>query len=400
MNNCQELIYCLCCKQKTEFSLDLGKQPLANEFHTKGEVNMLFPLQLNYCKSCFHCQLTHSVSPDLLFKNYKYVSGTSNTAKEFYKWNAGTIDSYFDKPGRVLDIGCNDGSQLNPFRDLGWDTYGVDPAENLYPLSKNQGHNVICDFWKYDVAEKLPIMNAINAQNVFAHTPYIDDFLQACKKVMDDNTSLFILTSQKDMITNGEFDTIYHEHVSFFNIKSMNVLTKRNGLVLNRVSEHSIHGKSYIFEIKLIRDNRIYNLDKDLEREEKLGLYNYQIYDKFRKNAENSIENLKTALAKYKEYKIIGFGASAKGQTLICYGDIQLDYIIDENPLKIGTYSPKLNIPIVSLDHFKEDKCKKILILILAWNFAEEIKRKVNLAKGEKEIVIIEKYFPNVIVSD
>ena len=121
---------------------------------------------------------------------------------------------------------------------------------------------------------------------------------------------------------------------------------------------------------------------------------------KFKLNAERSISNLKLIIENYRTngYKIIGFGASAKGQTLICYSDIDLEYIIDENPLKIGNYSPKLDIPIVSPEHFKEDKDEKILIIILAWNFAKEIKEKINKNKSNKNIVIIEKYFPNLIL--
>ncbi len=399
---CKELKYCLCCKEKNNLLLDLGYQPLANDFHEINYINNVYPLRLKYCSSCYHCQLSHSVSPEILFTNYKYVSGTSNTGKQFFKENCEFIHKYKGKVGKILDIACNDGSQLNPFKDLGWETFGVDPAENICPIAKEKGHNIICGFWNDDIAKKLPIMDVITAQNVFAHTPYIDDFLQSCKQVMDNNTSLFIQTSQRDMILNGEFDTTYHEHISFFNTKSMNKLTKRNDLVLNRVLEHTIHGRSYIFEIKLIKENTIYNIDEQLEIENNLGLYNSITYDKFRLNTEKCIENLKLTIEKYKNYgyKVIGFGAAAKGQTVVCYGNIELDYIVDESPLKIGTYSPKLNIPIVSLEHFKEDSYDKILIIILAWNFATEIKEKINkINKNNKSIVIIEKYFPNIIIT-
>jgi 2-polyprenyl-3-methyl-5-hydroxy-6-metoxy-1,4-benzoquinol methylase len=398
---CKELKYCLCCKEKNNLLLDLGYQPLANDFHEINYTNSIYPLRLKYCSSCYHCQLSHSVSPEILFKNYKYVSGTSNTGKQFFKENSEFIHKYKGKVGKILDIACNDGSQLNPFKDLGWETFGVDPAENICPIAKEKGHNIICGFWNDDIAEKLPVMDVITAQNVFAHTPYIDDFLQSCKLVMDNNTSLFIQTSQRDMILNGEFDTTYHEHISFFNTKSMNKLTKRNDLVLNRVLEHSIHGRSYIFEIKLEKDKFIYNVDDHLEKENNLGLYNSITYDKFRLNAERCVENLKLIIEKYKSngYKTIGFGAAAKGQTVVCYGNIDLDYIVDESPLKIGTYSPKLNIPIVSLEDFKEDKDEKIIVIILAWNFAKEIKEKININKGNKNIIIIEKYFPEIIAS-
>lgn len=151
---------------------------------------------------------------------------------------------------------------MDYFKNLNWNTYGVDPAENLIPITKSKGHNVICDFWNDAAALKLPKMDVIIAQNVFAHTEYIDNFLKSCKLIMHDNTSLFIQTSQKNMIINNEFDTIYHEHISFFNTKSMNILVSRNGLVLNRVLENQIHGISYIFEIKVQKDLKIYNIHR------------------------------------------------------------------------------------------------------------------------------------------
>jgi len=399
---CEPIINCLCCKLENKLLLDLGYQPLANNFHEKNELCEIFPLRLMYCPNCFHCQLSHAVNPEILFKNYKYVSGTSQTGLNFFKSNAEFIVNYKNiSNGNVLDIACNDGSQLDYFKELGWTTYGVDPATNLYPIAKGKGHTIICDFWNNDVANKLPIMDIITAQNVFAHTQYLDDFLQNCKLIMNDNTSLFIQTSQRDMIINGEFDTTYHEHISFYNTKSMKVLVERNNLILNRILEHSIHGRSYIFEIKLNLDKNIYDIDKHLEIEKSLGLYNCITYDKFNLNARRCVKNLSEKINQYKnEYKCIGFGAAAKGQTVICYGNIDLEYIIDENSLKNNLYSPKLDIPIVNIDHFLNDNYNKYLIVILAWNFSKEIKEKLNKVKGDKKIVVIEKYFPEIVITE
>ena len=199
------------------------------------------------------------------------------------------------------------------------------------------------------------------------------------------------------MIQNGEFDTTYHEHISFYSTKSMRTLVERNGLVLYKVKEHSIHGRSYIFEIKTNETEKIELESENIENE--LGLYSPIIYEKFNLTAKRAVMNVKNALKDYSNYKCVGFGAAAKGQTFICYGNIDLEYIIDENPLKIGNYSPKLDIPIVSLEHFKEDTSNDILILILAWNFSKEIKEKVNMVKGNKNVVFIEKYFPEIVIT-
>ena len=399
---CTPLRTCLCCQSVgLRVLLDLGLQPLANDFHKDGEISSTYPLCLMYCSNCYHCQLSHAINPDILFRNYKYVSGTSDTGKAFFKENAEDIIAYKGlEHGRVLDIACNDGSQLDYFKELGWDTYGVDPAENLCPIAEKKGHTIVCDFWTEEVAAKMPTMDVITAQNVFAHTQYLDLFLQACKLVMHENTSLYLQTSQRDMIRNGEFDTTYHEHISFYNTNSMNELVTRNGLVLNRVQEHSIHGRSYIFEVKLAKDLDRYNVPHHIEQERTLGLFSPSTYEHFRLGASRCVHALRTTLEKYKRdgYKIVGFGAAAKGQTLLCYGNIDLEYIVDENPLKIGLQSPKLNIPIVSLEEFREDTAEKILVVILAWNFAKEIKEKISNNKGDRTMVIIEKYFPDIIL--
>jgi len=404
MENCEIIKGCLSCDKNVNLLMDLGHQPLANNFHDKNGEYDVYPLRLMVCKNCYHCQLSHSVNPSILFKNYKYVSGTTKTGLNFFKQNAEDIikrKNILSGKGKVLDIACNDGSQLDFFKEFGWETYGVDPAENICPIAQAKGHRVVCDFWNENVALQLPVMDVIVAQNVFAHTQHVNDFLINCKRVMNENTSLFIQTSQKNMIINGEFDTTYHEHISFFNARSMNELTRRNGLTLNCVCESDIHGGSYIFEIKLGKDDAIYNVDACMQEEETAGLYSDAIYEQFNMNAINCVQNLKAKILEYRnnEYKCIGFGAAAKGQTVLCYGDIELDYIIDENPLKIGQYSPKMNIPVVNLEYFEHEEHDNYLVVILAWNFATEIKQKIEKLKGNKKIVMIEKYFPDIYIS-
>ena len=402
-NICSPITKCICCQHDTlNCILDLNYQPLANDFHDINYNCNNYPLKLMNCSTCRHCQLSHAVNPEILFKNYKYVSGTSATGHKFFKDNALIIQDFNNgKIGKILDIACNDGTQLDYFKDLGWETYGVDPAENLSPIAREKGHTIICRFWDDECTQQLPIMDVITAQNVFAHTATASDsFLINCKKIMNENSTLYIQTSQRDMIINGEFDTTYHEHISFFNTKSMKILVERCGLELNRVLEHEIHGRSYIFEIKLAR-NEYSNIEKIMKMEQHSGLYSQFIYEKFNLDANRSVSNLSLTIDKYrKTYKCIGFGAAAKGQTVVCYGNIDLDYIIDENPLKIGTFSPKLDIPIVDLQHFIDDNSSdKFLIVVLAWNFSKEIIEKVNKVKGNKNVVFIEKYFPKIVIS-
>jgi len=177
----------------------------------------------------------------------------------------------------------------------------------------------------------------------------------------------------------------------------MNILLLRNGLVLNRVSENKIHGCSYIFEIKLIKDINIYNVTEHIHNEKQLGLYDKNIYTNFKLASEKSIFNLKSIIDEYKNnnYKCIGFGAAAKGQTLISFGNILLEYIIDENPLKINLFSPNFNIPIFDLNYFIEDNSENFLIIILAWNFSDEIIKKIKKINKKSNIKIINNFFPS-----
>ena len=184
-----ELTECIACGS-THLTqvLDLNNQPLANSFLRIEHLQFpepIFPLVLNSCTECSHLQLSHAVNPDLLFKNYLYVSGTSQTLKDYFDWFANFTLNYVEEPTNVLDIACNDGTQLDSFKALGLETFGVDPATNLHKLS-SVNHNVICDYLKRDHIGQLQVqeLDIINAQNVFAHTSDPLEFLSICKNIV------------------------------------------------------------------------------------------------------------------------------------------------------------------------------------------------------------------------
>ena len=173
IENAKELTECLCCGNKNlSMTLDLGVQPMANSYlKSPDEEELKFPLVLNLCRNCFHLQLSHAVNPDLLFRNYLYVSGTSQTLKDYFDWFANYSFDYFsERPKAVLDIACNDGTQLNSWKKLGLATYGIDPATNLHPISSAE-HEVVLDYFTDEYVEhyKSKNLDIINAQNVFAH---------------------------------------------------------------------------------------------------------------------------------------------------------------------------------------------------------------------------------------
>jgi len=383
-----ELTSCVACDStKLSKILNLGLQPLANSYlKDPTEYQKTFPLQLNYCNTCTHLQLSHSVDPRLLFDNYLYVSGTSKTGREYFKTFPEIVKKY--TPGKVvLDIACNDGSQLDVFKSLGYQTYGIDPAKNLYSLS-SKNHSVECAYFTSTVANAFgQRFDVIIAQNVFAHIPNPYQFLLDCKKILNTAGYIFIQTSQADMIKNFEFDTIYHEHISYFNLQSMLELVHRAGLRLVDVVKPEIHGTSYVFVITNLDKPEIINTEPIRSKFE---------LDKYAKNAHRLIAEISSTIDKYKlgEYKIVGYGAAAKGNTLLNFGNIKLDYIVDDNNLKQGLYTPGTRIPIKSPEVLALET-ERVLVIPLAWNFYAEILQKVKSYGVRGKII---KYFPQVSI--
>lgn len=398
MENAKELDSCLCCGSgNLKLTLDFNEQPMANSFiNDPNDPELVFPLKLNLCEDCTHLQLSHAVNPDLLFKHYLYVSGTSQTLKDYFDWFADYTLHYFEqRPKTVLDIACNDGTQLNSFKAKGFTTYGIDPAENLYELS-SKNHEVICDYFtdKYVDDLKAKNIDIINAQNVFAHNSYPVKFLQQCRDIMHDDTVLFVQTSQADMVKENQFDTIYHEHLSFFNANSMNELAKRAGLHLINVEKTPIHGTSYVFVFK--KQSAPGNVDDVLRLERDAGLQDLATYDEYALKCRIVLEQLHEALSEYRvNYRIVGYGAAAKGMTLINAGNLFFDFIVDDNPMKQGKYCPGSHIPVVGIDELDKYENESIVFVPLAWNFFDEIRGKIKAKRDNANDKFL-RYFPKV----
>lgn len=405
--NILKLSNCLACNSgKLELLLDLNNQPLANSYtKSKEEIQEEYPLAINKCNNCYHIQLTYAVNPNLMFKNYLYVSGTSQTMLEHFKWFADYSIEYYSllynmQPLTVLDIGCNDGSQLNFYKARSLETTGVDPAENLKSVSSSKSHNIYTGYFDENfLANNNTFFNIIVAQNVFAHNYNPLKFLTNIKSIMSDTSLIFIQTSQADMILNNEFDTIYHEHISFYNSNSMNELCKRAGLNLIDVVKCPLHGNSYIFVMSknINRSANIYNI---LEMERKAGLLNNKIYIEYsNKCTEVALKFRNTVNDLKKEgYKVVGYGAAAKGMTFLNYTKTTMDLIIDDNPLKHYHYTPGSRVKIVPIDALNSySEQDKLLFVPLAWNFFTEIQKKILSIRHNQNDKFL-KYFPNVLV--
>jgi SAM-dependent methyltransferase len=403
MSHVTENTKCLACgNNDIHTALDLGQQPLANAYKdSSGQPEMSFPLAVKLCKHCFHLQLSHTVDPAIIYKNYLYATGTNQTIQEYSQWFAEFCKEYIGDPQTVLDIGCNDGTQLNYFKQLGIGTFGVDPAENLYEKS-SANHIILCDFFGPNAVSKLNQVkyDIITAQNVCAHNPDPLSFLKSCRELMHNSTALFVQTSQADMVINNEFDTIYHEHVNFFNANSMRELARRAGLHLVDVIKTPIHGNSYIFVLSL-HDLRPRHVDNIIDMEGRYGLLTPATYATWEQTVKSNVKDLVTTVQEFRDsgYTVVGYGAAAKGNTLLNFSDIKLDFIIDDSPLKQGKFTPGTSCPIVSvkeLDKYTDQD--RLLFVPLAWNFFAEIKNRIQAVRTNSNDRFV-KYFPEVEVN-
>jgi len=379
-----KLQLCLCCNSELKELLDWGNMPLANNYNNKDT----YPLKLNVCPKCFHMQLSEAVDPDIMFKDYPYCSGTSKTALEFFDKFANKALAFYPDAKTVLDIACNDGTQLDSKKSKGLQTYGVDPAANLIPNCIKNGHNAVCGLFENT---ELPLkeFDIIVAQNVFAHTATPFEFLLGCKKIMNDDTHLFIQTSQAQMIQNGEFDNIYHEHISYFNARSMKTIVERAGLNLIDIQLNPIHGTSYIFVIKKHPRSIPYYVRWQMNQEEKQGLYNMQTYIDWVNKVNDKIELIKELMRKYRldGFKIVGTSCPAKGVTLLNLCNHPIDLLIDTTPAK--WYHETLNNKILPFEYLRTIKEYKLAFFILAWNFADEIIHNVKKIRNNPNDVFI-----------
>jgi SAM-dependent methyltransferase len=402
--NYKTLKTCRCCKSENLVEvLDLNTQPLANSYHDGDKELEEYPLKLNVCTGCFHSQLSVVVDPDKMFEHYLYRSGTPKTFNQYCEWFAELAEKE-NKIGSVLDIACNDGTQLHKFKNKGWKTYGIDPAKNLYEFSSKIADKIVSSYFNQESIKELgqKSFDVIVAQNVFAHTDDVDSFLQDCKTIMNDDTRLYIQTSQADMIEDGQFDTIYHEHLSFFSTRSMKALCDRNGLQIVSVRRVDIHGGSYLFTIMksdIAKDNTV---EESIIREEKAGRYSLEQYKKYSDRVNNIILTSKSIVKEYlaKGYLIIGYGAAAKGNTFLNASGIKPHFIIDDNELKHNKLTPGSNC-IIKDKSFIRTLANDVLFIPLSWNFYDEIKLQIQTSLTSNKFMNnfscdILRYYPTI----
>lgn len=376
----------ICENHELREILDLGEMALANEFIDDPDASEArYPLRVLWCDRCGLVQIDEIVPPDDLFSEYVYVSGTSDRLeRHFDELASDVIDRYaFSKGDTVTDIGSNDGTLLKCFQERGLEVLGVEPASNVAKIAKNNGIETVNQFFTpsvaYDVHNERGPQDVVTATNVFAHTHDVDAFLEGVSYLIrDDGIFVVEVPYLVDLLEKTEFDTIYHEHLSYFSVRPLKRLFESHGFDILRVDRVDIHGGS----IRLIasRSSSIYPKDGsatsliELERRSKLDTIDpYEAFaTKVRTLRSNLLELLERLQAEGNS--IAGYGAAAKGNTLLNYygiGPDTMEFIADNNELKQGKYTPGSNIKVVPSERIYEADIN--YVLILAWNFTDEI---------------------------
>ena len=396
----------ICSNKELHTFLSLGPIPLANSFLKEEQLTEpepYYPLDICFCKNCGLVQLGQVVAPNVMFSDYAYLTGTSNPMKIHFASLAESVIRRFDLPesSLIVDIGSNDGTLLGAFKNRNMEVLGIEPATNVADLAVSHGIDTINNWFTESLAEEIRSQrghpSVILATNVFAHVHDVKGFVSGVNCLMG-KESVFIIEVPYlvDMLNKIEFDTIYHEHLSYFAVRPLVTLFATFGMEIADVERISTHGGSlrvYVKKGTKSSSPTVINL-RDIEVS--LKLRTLEPYELFARNTSRIREELTQLLSDLKARGSIisGYGASAKSSILLNYckiGTETLDYVSDTTPTKQGRYTPGTHIPIHSEEHFH--KFPPDYALLLAWNYADDIlqKEKEYRKTGGKFIVPIPK---------
>ena len=372
-----------CGNSKLKRVVSLGYHPLANNLlNKKNEKCELYPLELNYCENCHNCQLSVAVDPKKMFSNYLYTSSTSKTFRDHFLHAAKKYIKELKlkpKSSYIIDIGSNDGVGLKPFQDLKFKKIlGVEPARNLAKLANKKKIKTFNGFLTKKNLKKInKNADLILASNVFAHSDNLKEMTECMINLLSNKGTIvievqYLLNTLKDVT----FDNIYHEHYNYWSLISLINFFKQYKVKIYKAEKINTHGGSLRIYIKKGKNITIQDsVNKLIEEEEKFGIKDFKTYQNFSEKVykikKNVIKNI--SQLKKNNKQIIGFGAPAKATTSLNFFGIsrEIDYIVEDNKLKHEKIVPGVNIPIYSKFKIKE---KNPLVIVLAWNFYNEIK--------------------------
>ena len=396
-----------CNKVLTNIFADLGTSPLSNAFLTKemlSNLEKIYPLCAYVCDNCFLVQIPEFEKPENIFEDYLYFSSYSSTwlhhAENYV--NLITTRFGFNKNSQIIEIASNDGYLLQYFKKKNIPVLGIEPAVNVAKVSKEKGIPTLTKFFSVNTANELKkenkLADLIIGNNVLAHVPNLNDFVRGLKILLKPNG---IITMEfphlLQLIQQNQFDTIYHEHFSYFSFLVVQKIFSSHQLTVFDVDEIPTHGGSlriYVKHLECIDITISERVDILLKKEKQYGLENISTYINFIKNVEGVKKKLQEFFiyAKKSGKKIVCYGAAAKGNTLLNYckiGDNFIDYVVDQNPYKQGLFLPGTHIPIKNPDEIQ--KTKPDYLIIIPWNLKGEIMEQMKCIRdwGGKFVIPI-----------
>ena len=364
--------------------LDLGLQPLANSLKKKqfGNENK-YPLTLSFCEKSSLLQLNETIKKEILFDSYVWVTATSSTAKMYSNkfYNEVVKNIKLEKSDDlIIEIASNDGTFLKPFITNGFrKVFGVDPAKNICELANINNITTVNDYWSSGLAKSLAKKHGkaklVFARNVIPHVSELNSVVSGVEHILDDNgIGIFEIHDANIIFNELHYDSVYHEHLCYFTLKSITYLLNKFNLFPFEIKRSPISGGAFVIYFSKKKKSQSENLELAIVNEENSKVNEVNSWIKFANNVEHHKKEMKKIITSFSEKKIIGFGSSARSQTFLnfCgFNQNNLELIIDNNSMKQNLYSPGTNIKIVDFESGL--KLKPDAIFILAWNFKDEI---------------------------
>jgi 2-polyprenyl-3-methyl-5-hydroxy-6-metoxy-1,4-benzoquinol methylase len=400
---------CRFCKNElTHEFVDLGFSPPSNSFLTKEQLNSpetFYPLKIMVCEKCFLVQIDELAKHDDIFNaDYVYFSSFSTSwLAHAHAYTQMMIKRFgFNEKSQVIEIASNDGYLLQYFKEQGVPVLGIEPAANTAVVAKEKGIESVVDFFGVRLANLLVAKDTkadlLLGNNVLAHVPDINDFVGGLKILLKENGVItFEFPHLLQLIDKNQFDTIYHEHFSYFSFYTTQKIFEKHGLQLFDVEEIPTHGGSIRIFAKHKEDTSKTvsdNVDRMLQKEKAFGLNELAIYQTFQKKAEKVKNDFTQFLlhAKQDGKKVAGYGAAAKGNTLLNFAGIKKDllhFITDASPHKQNKFLPGVHIPVYDEQKIKMEKPD--YVVVLPWNLKEEICAQLTYIKewGGKFVVAV-----------
>ena len=401
MSEIYETIECcrICGSDNIEEVLNLGEQPPANSLYRSDEKRPPdVPLRLMYCQKCSTVQLGEDVDPEYLFGEYLWVTGTSATAEQYsHEFAKKALSQVVDqnKSPYIVEIASNDGTFLKRFIEKGCKVLGIDPAKNIAELAVKNGIPTKADFFTLDLAERLVEKEGkadiVFARNVIPHVKEIHSVIGGINTLINEGGVGIIEVHNAGLILEElHYDYIYHEHLFYYTLKTISGLIERYGLHVFDVMLSPISGGSWVIYFSKKKKEKTKELIKYEKQELENNTNSYHRWVEFSNHVENHSEKLKQMVTQ-SDTKIPAYGASARSSTLLNFCGItnkHISVVIDKNPMKNGLMTAGSNIPVISFeDGLKEIKSSE-KILLLAWNFQDEIVHELREAGFSGKFII------------